>query len=111
MPTHRNPRPVGRPVVTPHQADAIQRLAQIILDTVKAQKPLGAHERLMFITLSAQGCTPDQFQTIMTGLEQLGKVRRDGDVYHHVSDLEWPADPDILRYNRQAASRSTVPAT
>jgi hypothetical protein len=68
--------------MTPAQINAVQLVAMMITDTVREAGPLGAPSGPMFAALSAQGCTLNQYQSIMSALVRAGKLTQDGNVYH-----------------------------
>jgi hypothetical protein len=60
----------------------MQAVLSAIMDAVAAAGPCGAPGGIIYAALFAQGCTLNQFQTIMDALVRAGKVTRDGECYH-----------------------------
>ncbi len=67
--------------LNPSQARALQLVVKAVLDAVKEMGPQGAPAGPLYAALMSQGCTLNQFQSLMGALERAGKVRRDGDLY------------------------------
>jgi hypothetical protein len=63
------------------------RLAlQAILDAVREAGPIGAPGGVLYAALLGRISLP-QFERVMGALVKAGKLRREGDLYHWVSDL------------------------
>jgi hypothetical protein len=73
--------------MTPQQKAAALRLAlQAILDAVKEAGSLGAPGGVLYAALLGR-ISLQQFEQLMTALVRMGKLRREGDVYHWLADL------------------------
>jgi hypothetical protein len=70
--------------LTQPQAGALRALANAITEVVGEAGPLGAPAGVIYAALSAHGFSLAQFQQLMDALVSLGKVRRQGDLYHAV---------------------------
>ncbi len=68
--------------MTHEQITALRQLAAAIIESVKAAGPLGAPGGVMYAALMAQGCTLNQFESIMGGMVRAGKLTKRGDCYH-----------------------------
>jgi hypothetical protein len=66
---------------TEQQLQLLRMVATAIIQTVRDAGPLGAPGGVIFAALSAQGCTLSQYQSLISGLVQAGKLARDGDLY------------------------------
>jgi hypothetical protein len=67
--------------MTKQQIAAIQAIAGIIVDVVKAAGPLGAPGGTIYAALMAHGCSLDQYTQLMAALVGAGKLRKDGQLY------------------------------
>jgi hypothetical protein len=67
--------------MTPIQIQAIRMLADAIVDAVKAAGPMGAPGGVIYAALMAHGLTLSQYDQLMSGLVQVGKLTRHGDLY------------------------------
>lgn len=67
--------------LTEKQRTALSQVIDAILDAVRAAGPLGAPGGLIYAPLMAEGCTFNQYTSIMAGLVRHGKLRQDGDLY------------------------------
>ena len=63
------------------QIQLLRMAATAIIQTVRDAGPRGARGGVIFAALSAHGCTLSQYQSLMSGLVQAGKLVRDGDLY------------------------------
>jgi len=68
--------------MTSSQIAAIRAIADAIVDAVKAAGPTGAPGGVLYAALMAQGCTYNQFTSLMSALVSAGKLTKDGHVYH-----------------------------
>lgn len=68
--------------MTLDQILALRLIAQAVLESIKAAGPLGAPGGHLYAALMAHGCSLQQFEQIMTGLERNGMVTKRGDCYH-----------------------------
>jgi hypothetical protein len=68
--------------MTNQQVQALRLVANAVIEAVKAGGTIGAPGGVMYAAMSAQGCTLDQFEQIMSGLCRAGILRRDGHCYH-----------------------------
>jgi hypothetical protein len=67
--------------MSPEQLKALRLIATAILETVREAGELGAPSGVMYAALSAQGCSLNQYRSIMAGLERAGLVKKEGDCY------------------------------
>ena len=67
--------------MTPEQAAALQAVVAAILDAIRAAGPTGAPAGVLYAALMAQGCTLNQFESLMGALCRAGKVRQNGHLY------------------------------
>jgi hypothetical protein len=67
--------------LTTSQIAAAQRIGLHILDAIDEAGELGAPSGVMYAALMAQGCSLQQYQSIMAPLERRGFVTVDGDCY------------------------------
>ena len=67
--------------MTHAQAVALRRIGKVIIEACDAAGGMGAPGGVMYAALMGQGCTLNQFQQIMAGLENAGMVARDGECY------------------------------
>ena len=67
--------------MTAAQVKALRAVADAITDTVREAGPFGAPGGVIYAALMAHGCTLHQFQQIMAGLVQAGRLTREGDLY------------------------------
>jgi hypothetical protein len=67
--------------MTQAQIKLLRMIADAIIDSVKAAGPLGAPGGVIYAALMAQGCTLAQYEQLMAGLVQAGKLTRHGDLY------------------------------
>ena len=63
------------------QAQALRMIVDAVLDTIK-QSPDGAPAGHLYAALMAQGCSLNQFESLMGALTRKGMIRKSGDVYH-----------------------------
>ena len=67
--------------MTKQQIAAIQAIAGIIVDVVKAAGPQGAPAGVIYAALMAHGCSLDQFNQLMGAIVGAGKLRKEGLLY------------------------------
>jgi hypothetical protein len=67
--------------MTPEQIRLIRQIADAIVATVREAGPQGAPGGVIYAALMAQGCTFNQFQSLMSGLLRTGRLALDGDCY------------------------------
>jgi hypothetical protein len=63
------------------QRDALRLVVGAVLDAVKVAMPRGAPGGILYAALMEQGCTINQYDSLMSALVRHGKLRRDGDLY------------------------------
>ncbi len=68
--------------MTTAQITALRAIADTILDAIGAAGPIGAPGGHIYAALMTAGCTFDQYEQIMRGLERAALVSRRGDCYH-----------------------------
>lgn len=59
-------------------------IANAIVETVREAGPEGAPASFLFIALQENGCTIEQFETIMSVLVEAGKLTRRDNLYFAV---------------------------
>lgn len=59
---------------------AIKEITLAVLETIEATYSDGAPEGLLFAVLQAQGCSLNQFQSLLQPLQERGFVERDGHI-------------------------------
>ncbi len=64
-------------------------ILQAILSTVRESGPAGAPASMLFLALSAHGCTLPTFQALMGILIESGKVRFGSDCRYFSADGKW----------------------
>jgi hypothetical protein len=68
--------------MTTVQAQALRRVATIILDAVKeSDRGYGVPGGHIYAALMGAGCTLDQYTQLMAGLTRAGYLTRDGECY------------------------------
>jgi hypothetical protein len=67
--------------MTRQQAQALQRIGGAIIEACDAAQPFGAPGGHLYAALMSQGCTLEQFEQIMAGLQRAGMVEREGECY------------------------------
>ena len=67
--------------MTIEQITALRSIARAIIETVQQSGPLGAPGGHLYAALMAQGCTLNQFEQIMSGLVDAGKLEKRGECY------------------------------
>lgn len=63
------------------QTNAILAICEAVIDAVKAAGTHGAPGGVLYAALMAQGCTLNQFQSLMAGLVNAGLLRQSGNLY------------------------------
>jgi hypothetical protein len=66
---------------TVEQILAIRKVCDAIIEAVKAAGPLGAPGGHIYAALMGQGCTLQQYESLMDALVRAKKLRRDGECY------------------------------
>ena len=72
----------GDKKMTTEQVLALKRILDAIIETVKESGPMGAPGGILYAGLMAQGCSLNQFESIMGGLVRAGKLTKQGECYH-----------------------------
>jgi len=67
--------------MTPHQILAVQKLGSAVLEAIEHSGDLGAPSGVMYAALSSQGCTLQQYQSLMGSMKRRGLVSEEGDCY------------------------------
>ncbi len=67
--------------MTPQQAQALKAIINAVTESVAAAGPLGAPGGPLYAALMTQGCTLNQFESLMGGLVRIGKLRKSGQCY------------------------------
>jgi len=67
--------------LTDKQREALRLVVAATLDAVKAAMPIGAPGGVIYAALMGQGCTLNQYTSLMAALVRNGKLRQDGDLY------------------------------
>jgi hypothetical protein len=70
---------------TTQQVHALKLVLEAVISAVSAAEPHGAPGGVIFAAMHAQGCSLGQYESIMSGLVSIGKLRRSGDLYHLTS--------------------------
>jgi len=68
--------------MTKDQIQAAQRIGLVVLETIDGADELGAPGGVLYAGLMTQGCTLNQFQSLMGTLQGRGFVRLEGECYH-----------------------------
>lgn len=66
---------------TDAEAHALRLLVLASLEAIAAAGPAGIPAGLLYAVLMTQGCTLNQFESLMAALVTTGKVRKQGQVY------------------------------
>jgi hypothetical protein len=61
--------------------EALKALADAIIEVVRTAGPLGAPGGHLYAAMMAHGITLQQYEQIMSGLVQAGKLRKQGECY------------------------------
>ena len=67
--------------MTQSQIKLLLAIANAITEAVKAAGPTGAPGGVIYAALMAHGCTLAQYEQLMAGMVQAGKLTRHGDCY------------------------------
>lgn len=67
---------------------ALSQILAVIVSTVKAGGPAGVPGGAIYAALMTQGCTLEQFETLMGYLVRSDKVRKSGHLYLALKDTE-----------------------
>lgn len=67
--------------MNPSQIAAAQRIGLVVLESIQEAGNLGAPAGVLYAALASQGCTLNQFQSLMAPLEAKGFVTRESDCY------------------------------
>lgn len=62
------------------QSKALSEIIKAIVQTI-SECPTGAPAGPIYAALMAHGCTLNQFESLMGGLERVGVIRKQGDLY------------------------------
>lgn len=62
---------------------ALMRVIRAIVQTVN-ETPEGAPGGILYAVLMSQGCTLNQFETLMSALVMQGIIRKQGDCYYPI---------------------------
>lgn len=68
--------------VSKAQRSALLAVCNAIIDTVAEAEPIGAPGGVIYAALSAQGCTFNQYTSLMGALISAGRLRFEDDCYH-----------------------------
>lgn len=68
------------------QREALRLVVAATLDAVKAAMPKGAPGGIIYAGLMEQGCTLNQYTSLMAALVRTGKLRQDGELYFIVGE-------------------------
>ena len=60
--------------MTQQQLEAIRRIAGAIVETAREAGPLGAPSGVVYAALMTHGCTLDQYNQFIAGLEKAGLI-------------------------------------
>jgi len=60
---------------------ALKAIGDGIVDAVRAAGPMGCPGGTLYAALMTQGCTLQQFESIMSGLVRAGKLRKSNNLY------------------------------
>lgn len=71
-------------MTTTAQLDSLRIICDAIIEAIKAGGPAGASGGILYSALMGQGCSLNQFQSLMAGLIRAGKVRQEGQFYFAV---------------------------
>ena len=66
------------------QADALRHIVSAVVETIRESGPLGAPSGVLYAALMAQGCTLNQFESLMGALVRARAVRKQGECYFAV---------------------------
>jgi hypothetical protein len=72
--------------LTDAQRELLSKVVGAVLDAVKAGMPTGAPGGVIYAGLMEQGCSFNQYTSLMAGLVRCGKLRQDGDLYFIVGE-------------------------
>ena len=67
--------------MTAEQAKALKAICDAVIDSVKAAGPLGAPAGTLYAALMTHGASLQQFESLMSGLVSIGKLRKQGHLY------------------------------
>ena len=68
-------------MATTTQQSALNTVVKAVLETIREMGKDGAPSGVLFAALQTQGCTLNQFQSLMGALERAGKVALKYDCY------------------------------
>jgi len=63
------------------QQSALALIVKAVVDTIRETGTHGAPSGVMYAALMSQGCSLNQYQSLMSALVNSGKIRQDGDLY------------------------------
>jgi predicted transcriptional regulator len=64
-----------------HQIQAAQRIGLALLESIEESGELGAPAGILYAAMMAQGCSLNQFESLMAPVERRGYVTRSMDCY------------------------------
>jgi len=67
--------------MTTEQIRTLKLIIDAILEAVKEAGSNGAPGGVLYAALMAKGCSLNQFQSLMRGIVNGGKLRQEGDLY------------------------------
>ena len=67
--------------ITQTQQQAINFIVKAVMDTIRESGTVGAPAGVLYAALMTQGCSFNQFTSLMGALERAGKVRLEDDCY------------------------------
>lgn len=70
-----------------NRLDALILVGDAVVETVQEAGPLGAPAGPMYAAFMALGVDLQQFEALMAGLVQAGRLRKSGDLYYAIPDL------------------------
>jgi hypothetical protein len=73
--------------MTQTHIQALRAIAASIQEAIEVAGPNGAPGGILYAALMSAGCSLNQFQQIMSGLERAGYVARDGECYTNVKRM------------------------
>ena len=64
------------------QARALVAIVKAVTETVAESEPIGAPGGVLYAVLMVQGCSWNQYESLMGALVRTGKLRLEADCYH-----------------------------
>ncbi len=79
------------PALTPVQSEALRLIVSATVEAVKAAGPHGAPAGVIYAALMHQGCTKNQFDSLMGALVRKGKLTHDPEshLYFLATDVHY----------------------